>query len=148
MQPASHIQATIEVMEHLQSIWAQDRRAPVDSLLATYFKNRRYIGSKDRGAISDLLYFVLRNGSSLQWHIEQSEQQANPRLLIMVALLFYAEKGHTPLDAEDIAALFTGAKHAPEVMTEPEWLMLSRCEGREFLPSAMSDDARYNYPVW
>ena len=52
-------------MEHLQSIWAADRRAPVDALLAQYFKARRYIGSKDRGAISELVSFALRHGGAL-----------------------------------------------------------------------------------
>jgi 16S rRNA (cytosine967-C5)-methyltransferase len=148
MQPAAHIQATIEIMEHVQSIWAADRRAPVDSLLSQYFKNRRYIGSKDRGAIADLTYFVLRNGSALQWHIEQCDREVTPRRLVMVALLFYGQAGHTPLAYEDIAAMFTGAKFQPAALTEPERLMLSRCEGREFTPPTMPDDARYNYPHW
>ena len=148
MQPAAHIQATIEVMEHLQSVWAADRRAPVDALLATYFKQRRYIGSKDRGAISDLLYFVLRNGAALEWHVEQCDRSVTPRRLVMVALLFYSEKGHTPMEREDIAALFSGEKYAPPAITEPESLMLARCEGREFTSAMMPDAARYNYPDW
>ena len=51
MTPAAQIQASIEMIEHVQAIWAQDRRAPVDALFADYFKGRRYIGSKDCGAI-------------------------------------------------------------------------------------------------
>jgi len=148
MQQAAQIQAVIEIMEHVQSIWAADRRAPVDSLLGKYFKERRYIGSKDRGAISDLTYFVLRNGGALDWHIEQCDRSSTPRRLVMVALLFYGQAGHTPMEREDIAALFTGAKYAPPVITEQEQLMLARCEGREFTPPTMPDDARYNYPQW
>lgn len=148
MQQAAHIQAVIEIMEHVQSIWAQDRRAPVDSLMAQYFKNRRYIGSKDRGAISDLTYFVLRNGGALEWHIEQCDRSTTPRRLVMVALLFYGQSGHTPMEREDIAALFSGAKYAPPVITEQEQLMLARCEGREFTPPSMPAAARYNYPDW
>ncbi len=148
MQPAAHIQASIEVMEHVQSIWAADRRAPVDALLADYFKKRRYIGSKDRGAISDLTYFILRHGGTLEWHIEQCDRSVTPRRLVMVALLFYSEKGHTPLEREDITALFTGAKYAPAALSEQEQLMLARCEGREFMPPTMPGPARYNYPDW
>ncbi len=148
MQPAAHIQASIEVMEHLQSVWAQDRRAPVDALLSQYFKARRYIGSKDRGAISDLLYFVLRNGAALEWHIEQCDRSVTPRRLVMVALLFYGAPGHTPMEREDIVALFSGAQYAPPAITEPESLMLARCEGREFTSAMMPDAARYNYPDW
>lgn len=148
MQPAAHIQSSIEVIEHIQSIWKADRRAPVDALLAKYFKDRRYIGSKDRGAISDLVYFVLRHGGTLEWHIEQCDRSVTPRRLVMVALLFYGEKGHTPMEREDIADLFSGVKYAPSAITEPEQLMLARCEGREFMPPTMPSAARYNYPDW
>ncbi len=148
MQQASHIQAVIEIMEHLQSIWAADRRAPVDSLLSKYFKERRFIGSKDRGAISDLTYFVLRHGGTLQWHIEQCDRSVTPRRVVMVGLLFYGQSGHTPMEREDIAAMFNGAQYAPSAITQPEQLMLARCEGREFTPPTMPDAARYNYPDW
>lgn len=148
MQQAAHIQSVIEMMEHLQSIWAADRRAPVDAMLAKYFKERRYIGSKDRGAISDLTYFVLRNGGALEWHIEQCDRSVTPRRLVMVALLFYGQAGHTPMEREDIAALFNGEKYAPPAISEQEMLMLSRCEGREFTPPTMPPAARYNYPDW
>ncbi|MFG0227288.1 hypothetical protein, partial [Streptococcus suis] len=72
-------------------VWAADRRAPVDLLLSQYFKGRRYIGSKDRGAISDLLYYVLRNGATLEWHIEQCDRKVTPRRAVMVALLYHGE---------------------------------------------------------
>lgn len=148
MQQAAQVQAVIEIMDHLQSIWAQDRRAPVDALLAKYFKERRYIGSKDRGAIADLTYFVLRHGGTLEWHIEQCDRSVTPRRLVMVALLFYGEKGHSPMEREDIAQLFNGAKYAPPALTEQEMLMLVRCEGREFTSPSMPGPARYNYPDW
>lgn len=148
MTPAAHIQATIEMIEHVQSIWAQDRHAPVDALLGDYFRARRYIGSKDRGAISDLVYFILRNGGILEWHIEQCDRTTTPRRLAMVALLFYALPGHTPLAREDIAELFTGAKYCPSVLTDQERHMLERCERREFVSDAMPQAARYNYPDW
>jgi 16S rRNA (cytosine967-C5)-methyltransferase len=148
MTPAAHIQAAIEVIEHVQRIWSADRRAPVDALLADYFRARRYIGSKDRGAVSDLVYFVLRNGGTLEWHVEQCDRTVTPRRVVMVALLFYAMPEHTPLAYEDIAELFTGEQYAPTALTEPEESMLRRCEVREFTPSGMPAAAKYNYPDW
>ena len=144
MTPAAHIQAAIEIMEHIQSIWSADRRAPVDSLLSQYFKARRYIGSKDRGAVSELVYYCLRQGGTLEWHIEQCDRQATPRRVVMTALLFKAPT----LTLSEITKLFNGTTHAPSALTEQETLMLSRCEGREFTPPNMPDAARYNYPDW
>lgn len=145
MTPAARTQATIELMEHLQSIWRADRRAPVDSLMATYFKNRRYIGSKDRGAISDLLYFVLRHGGTLEWHIEQCERAVDPRRVVMVGLLFYGAK---PLSREQIIDQFNGLQYSPAMLSDAENGILTRCEGREFMPATMPQPARLNYPDW
>ena len=148
MHAAARIQAAIEMMEHIQSVWAADRRAPVDALFADYFKQRRYIGSKDRGAVSDLVYFVLRHGATIEWHIEQSDRKTTPRLVVMVGLLFFSTADHAPLTREDIIAAFNGAQYAPKPLTDPEHKLLTRCEAREFMPPGMSPAARYNYPDW
>ncbi|MES2985338.1 MAG: RsmB/NOP family class I SAM-dependent RNA methyltransferase [Pseudomonadota bacterium] len=144
MTPAARIQAAIEIMEHVQSIWQADRRAPVDALLAQYFKGHRYIGSKDRGAVSDLVYFSLRNGATLQWHIEECDRAVTPRRVVMVALLFHAPV----MTRAQIAEAFSGLQYAPAVLTDQEQVMLSRCEGREFKSAAMPESARLNYPEW
>ena len=144
MHPAARIQAVIEIMEHVQSTWLADRRAPADGLLAQYFKTRRFIGSKDRGAISELVYYCLRNGGTIEWHIEQCDRQVTPRRVVLVALLF-----HEPhLTRADIIALCDGSQYAPKPLTEPEDSMLARCEDRTFFMPEMPDAARYNYPDW
>lgn len=144
MKPAARIQSAIEVMEHVQSIWQADKRAPVDGLLSDYFRARRYIGSKDRGAIAELVYFCLRFGGSLQWHIEACDRAVTPRRVVMVSLLFVPE----PLSVAAIAEAFDGAHYAPAALTEQERLMLARCEKRTFRPAEMPEDARLNYPEW
>lgn len=145
MTPGARIQATIEVMEHLQSIWRADRRAPVDALMAGYFKARRYIGSKDRGAISDLLYFCLRQGGRLEWHIEQAGAKVNPRRVVATALLFFGEK---PLSPRAIAERFDGATYSPQVLSDAEFAMLEAIAGAPFVDNAMPDAARHNYLDW
>lgn len=145
MKPGAHIQATIELMEHLHSIWKADRRAPVDSMMATYFKTRRYIGSKDRGAISNLLYFTLRNGGTIEWHIEQAGLVANPRRAVLTALLFYGDK---PASKEKIAAMFDGTQYSPAPLTDPERKILDKTEGKPFTTESMPLPARLNYPDW
>lgn len=109
MTPGARIQAAIDIMEHVQSIWLADKRAPVDGLLADYFRARRFIGSKDRGAISELIYFCLRFGGSLQWHIEACDRSVTPRRVVMVALLFHEPQ----MTVEQIVELFDGSQYAP-----------------------------------
>jgi 16S rRNA (cytosine967-C5)-methyltransferase len=144
MTPSARVQAAIEIMEHLQSVWASDKRVPVDGMLSDYFKKRRYIGSKDRGGISEIVYFCLRNGATLQWHIEHCDRQVTPRRVVLTALLFL-ETPHT-LDA--IRAMCDGTAYAPKPLVEQETLMLERCEGKPFTNDEMPDGARYNYPDW
>ena len=144
MKPAAHIQAAIEIMEHVQSIWLADKRAPVDGLLADYFRARRYIGSKDRGAISSLVYFVLRFGGALQWHVEVCDRSVTPRRVVMVALLFMPE----PMTPEQMVEAFDGAKYSPAMVTDQERVMLEKCAKQSFTPPDMPEDARLNYPSW
>lgn len=144
MTPAARIQAAIEIMEQLQSVWLADRRAPVDGMLADYFKQRRYIGAGDRGGISELVYFCLRYGGSLQWHIEACDRSVTPRRVVLAALLFK----ENPMYPQTIRMHCDGSKYAPPVLTQPEETMLERCAKREFLSPEMPDAARYNYPDW
>ena len=145
MTPAARIQAVIEVMDHMHAIWRADKRAPVDALMAQYFKARRYIGSKDRGAISDLLYFTLRYGATLEWHLEQCGKAANPRRVVLAALLFHGEK---PLTRAQILALFDGSQYAPASLNEAELAILDKLDGKALLDASMPLPARLNFPDW
>lgn len=144
MTPSARIQAAIEILEHVQSVWAADRRAPVDALLAQYFKARRFIGSTDRGVVSDIVYYCLRQGGTLEWHIEQAGEALTPRRVVMVALLFKDPK-HS---VSEIKELFDGSKYGPARLTNDEQAMLKRCAAREVYPPEMPPAARYNYPDW
>ena len=56
MKEASRVQAVIEVLEE---VW-QDGK-PADGILDRYFKERRYIGAKDRRFIADTAWRIIRN---------------------------------------------------------------------------------------
>ena len=144
MTPGARIQSAIDLMEHLQSVWESDRRVPVDGMLADYFKKRRYIGSKDRGGIAEIVYFCLRNGATLQWHIESCDRQVTPRRVVLTALLFL----DTPYEVFKIRDVCNGAAYAPKPLVDQEISMLDKLDGKPFLNDAMPMAARYNYPDW
>jgi len=59
MTPSARVQAAIELLD--QTIeGAKSVGAPADRLIATYFKQRRYAGSKDRRAVRELVYRAIR----------------------------------------------------------------------------------------
>ncbi|MEJ0009305.1 MAG: hypothetical protein WDN72_01485 [Alphaproteobacteria bacterium] len=81
---------------------------PVDALLGDYFRARRYIGAKDRGVVAELVYFILRHGGTLEWHIEQAERTVNARRVVITALLLAkgddARAGRRPVHRREIRA--------------------------------------------
>ena len=64
MQAPAQLQATIELLDQIF-----ETRYPADRTMATYFKQRRYIGSKDKAVISEYFYTVLRNRLSFDYLI-------------------------------------------------------------------------------
>lgn len=59
MTPAARVQAAIELLDAIITA-ARDAGPAADTLIARYFQARRYAGSKDRRAVRDLVYEVIR----------------------------------------------------------------------------------------
>jgi len=59
MTPAARVQAAIELLDAIIDA-ARGEGAPADRLIADYFRQRRYAGSKDRRAVRDLVYSAIR----------------------------------------------------------------------------------------
>ena len=55
MQPYAQTQAAIEILAEAEEI-----SRPVDRVMSFYFRNNRYIGSKDKKAIAEQVYSTLR----------------------------------------------------------------------------------------
>ena len=59
MTPAARVQAAIELLDAIVAA-ARSGGAAADTLIANYFKTRRYAGSKDRRAVRELVYRAVR----------------------------------------------------------------------------------------
>jgi 16S rRNA (cytosine967-C5)-methyltransferase len=59
MTPAARMQAAIELLDRI-IVAARDQGASADTLIARWFAERRYAGSKDRRAIRELVYDAIR----------------------------------------------------------------------------------------
>src|SRR3546814_14502646 len=93
MTPAARVQAAIELLDEI-IFAARDGGPAADTLIARYFKTRRYAGSKDRRAVRDHVYAAVRRAG---------ERPESGRAA-MVGLA----RAHP-----DIAALFNGSPHGP-----------------------------------
>jgi 16S rRNA (cytosine967-C5)-methyltransferase len=100
MTPSARIQAAIELLDAIIAS-ARDGGPAADTLIARYFKDRRYAGSRDRRAVRDHVYRAIRRAA---------ERPEDGRMA-MVGLA---------RDLPEIAALFDGSAHAPEPIAPGE----------------------------
>jgi 16S rRNA (cytosine967-C5)-methyltransferase len=93
MTPAARVQAAIELLDEIVAA-AREAGPAADTLIARWFKTRRFAGSKDRRAVRELVYRAIRRSG---------ERPVSGR----AAMLGVA--GEDP----DLLALFDGSAHAP-----------------------------------
>lgn len=125
MKDASRIQAIIEVLGDV----LQDKM-PADIVVDKYFKERRYIGSKDRRQIADGVWKIIRNRVS---YTEALGGIAAPRLLTALCFRDF-----------DLDLLFNGEEYAPEVLKKEEKSLLKNAATFDHF----SDEAIYECPHW
>ena len=125
MKEASRIQAIIEVIDEV----IKDK-LPADIILDKYFKERRYIGSKDRRFISDNSWKIIRNRLR---YSEMLENNISARLLVACAFI-----------ENDLELLFNGEEYAPEILSREEKNIINKAGDFD----DFSEIALYECPLW
>ena len=125
MKEASIIQAIIEVIDEV----IKDK-LPADIILDKYFKERRYIGSKDRRFISDNSWKIIRNRLK---YSEMLENNISARLLVACAFI-----------ENDLELLFNGDEYAPEILSREEKNIINKAGDFD----DFSEIALYECPLW
>ncbi|MEM1132996.1 MAG: RsmB/NOP family class I SAM-dependent RNA methyltransferase [Pseudomonadota bacterium] len=100
MTPAARAQAAIELLDAI-IVAARDGGASADVITARFLKERRYMGSKDRRAVRDLVYDAIRL-------IGERPDNGRAAMAMLAA--------HNP----EIQALFDGSKYGPEPLEPAE----------------------------
>ena len=83
MIPAARLQAAIELLEEIEAAAPK----PADRAAAAWFKLRRYVGSKDRRAISELVWGCLRAKARLGWWLERLDLPSTARARVLAFLV-------------------------------------------------------------
>ncbi|CAA7627093.1 tRNA and rRNA cytosine-C5-methylase [Candidatus Terasakiella magnetica] len=138
MTPAARLQAAIELLSQIEK-----SAKPADSVAAAYYRERRYIGAKDRRAVAEVVWRVLRRKARLDWwleHLDHPERgAARARVLADMSLegiafdpeLFRGQHSAYPPEAPErrVMDMLLGLKSPfhrdmpPHVRGEyPEWL--------------------------
>jgi 16S rRNA (cytosine967-C5)-methyltransferase len=129
MTPSARLSAAIEVLADIET-----RRRPAVDALKDWGLSHRFAGSGDRAAIAGLVYDALRRKASSAWLMGEASARA-----VLLGML-RRERG---LSAADIEALCSGARFAPDPLTEAE---KSALESRTLAdaPAHVQGD----YPDW
>lgn len=129
MTPGARLQSAIEILDE---IFRSGR--PADRVFDTWSRSSRFAGSKDRTAVSEIVFTVLRRRAELATACGSVEA----RLLAFAALLLIEGKPLTEIDA-----LADGGRHAPAPLTGEESAALDAAS----LPGADAPQhIRFNYP--
>jgi len=123
MTPAARTQAAIDILAALDGT-----QQPVDRYLKDFFRARRYAGAKDRRAVGEMVFTVMRHRASLAHRMGTQ----SPRALVIAALL---------KAGEDPAALFTGG-YGPEPLTDAERAAIA------VPPPPAPPHVTGEYPLW
>jgi len=140
MTPGARLQAAIELLHAIHA-----GTSPADRATAAFFRNRRYIGAKDRREVLDRAYAVLRRRAALDWWIWKSGQaprdRDRARLIASLALL----DGWT---ADRIAGSFDGVDYHPPRLDEAERRLTKAVAGKAIENGEQPADVRGEYPDW
>ena len=131
MTPGARLQSAIEILTGIF-----ETRQPADRVFDAWARSSRFAGSKDRAAVSDLVFTVLRHRAQLA----AATGADAPRLLAFAALALLKGEG-----AAAAVALADGTGHAPAPLTIEETSALQQAD----LPLADAPSwIRLNYPEW
>lgn len=137
MRPAARVQTAIEAVA---MIFQTPR--PADSVLSAFFRARRFIGSKDRSAIAEEVYAVLRAHARLGWWTEKIGLPQDARSQVLV---------WTMLDGvgyEHLHTLCSGGQYAPAALEPDEQRALKKLEGATLTHPEMPSQVKYECPEW
>lgn len=138
MTPSARLAAIVELLTQIE-----DLPRPADSLVSAYFRARRYIGSKDRAAIAEQTYDILRHHARLNWWLAYLEQPQTPRNRFFVYLKLIAK-----MTANEINGLCDGSAYAPPPLTPDEKKLIALLKGHTALHPNMPPEIVGECPDW
>lgn len=116
---------------------------PAEQVVAAWLRRRRYVGSKDRAFLVDIIYSILRHKAQLIWWLEREGSDARPRHLVLADLALIRQEAPSA-----IAARFDGGRHAPEPLDEHERKLAARLAKARLDDPAQPPAVRLNLPDW
>jgi 16S rRNA (cytosine967-C5)-methyltransferase len=156
MTPGARLQSAIQLLDTVEAA-----SGPADRAIFAWLRQRRFIGSKDRRAILDRIFWVLRHRAALDWWLARAGDggsngpgseaaagadgaAAGPSRRRLIAALALSGEA----DPAQLKEIFNGGRYAPAPLDEAEARVAERLAGQ---PLEHPDQPRCvgaNYPEW
>jgi len=132
MLPAARTEAAIYLLGKIT-----DERRPADDIVRAWFQARRFVGSKDRRAIRERVYGVLRAINRIDWHLGEAEKSARTRVMAAIVL-----------EGGDATQHFDGSTHGPAPLSDGEHLLAEALSGKSLDAPTMPGHVQVELPEW
>lgn len=136
MQYQAQVKEVITILENILDV-----KKPADRLISHHFKHNRFIGSKDKAVISQMVYAILRNRATLEFYLKQFNMQSTARKLV-IAFLCTSERK----EILEMTKIFDGEMYSARNLKGNEIKFAK--EYKTIDPLAMTEPEKLNYPAW
>ncbi|HYC02834.1 MAG TPA: RsmB/NOP family class I SAM-dependent RNA methyltransferase [Azospirillaceae bacterium] len=137
MTPSARLQAAIDLLAEIEAT-----PRPADAVASAFFRNRRYIGAKDRTAVAERVYAVLRRWARLGWWLERVGHQRDARALVIADEML---AGRT---FDGLEKQFTGGQFGPAALSPAEVKLARTLETHTLNHPHQPDEVRAEVPDW
>ncbi len=136
MTPAARVETAIDLLSQIAAA-----HRPAEQVVGEYLRARRFMGSKDRRAVADLVFSVLRAQARLCWWAGDVNAGARARVLLALVLM----QGYPP---GRVAEFCDGGGYHPAPLEAHEEAMLAAAEGARLNDPRQSEAVRLEVPEW
>lgn len=138
MRDGARYNAIIELYDSVM-----ETSKPADQIMHAYFRERKFIGSKDRRFIADGIYTLLRHYGRLNWWMQHAGMKEDGRSAVLLWLVLGVNASN-----DDIEYLFDGSGYGPGVLLGSERNALKRLDSKNFTHPDMPENIALECPDW
>jgi len=135
MRDGARIQTAVEILNKIKS-----SKTPMDNTIRDYLYHKRYIGSKDRKSIVELVYNVVRAHARLGWWLDKIGLDDGPRTRVLAYLML------SGLSQHDVKIRFVDDKYCPGELDEAETKAIEALDGQSLTHEDMPTPVRCECP--
>jgi len=139
--PGGRVQAAIDILELILSPPEGREQVPADVVVSGYTRKRRFIGSKDRRALTGMVWTALRYRALAQWRLDQDDIGARTLLIATLA-------GSMNWPADEIGVAFDGSTYGPSALAPEESAMIANLKANAGSLDGAPAAALAGMPEW